>query len=652
MSIIYRTATLSNPDTLEYVLSDESVDRYGDIIQADGWDLKAFKKNPVALFNHHAGSIVGTWENVRVEGKRLVGRLKLAAPGTSRLVDEVRSLVSQKILKAVSVGFRALKAEPLDKEDPDWGPQKYVKSELVECSIVAIPANPNALQLSKALKEGAELPAEIQRQLRGQARQNANRIGNTPASSPAATPPTKSRGATMSLSAQIKAAEAELNGLRDQLAALAENADHDEDEETLFDALPGEIERVEKKLDSLKRAEKVLGLRAARGADDGDEKPAQGANALAAPAAGNNRPISMSRKKVDPVDYFVRAAVCQARAFMLQQPLERALHDSYGDDEATKIILRAVTNPAMTTVTGWAAELVQQAVEGFIDTLKPASIYGPLSNRGSKFTFGRNGSIKIPGRAKTPNLAGSWIGEGAPKPVRKLGLTSITLLPYKLAVISTFTEEMAAYSTPQIEQVIRQAMADDTSTSLDTYLIDNVAASAIRPAGLLVGATDVPPNTTESDPLAMAADLKNLAAAIVANGGGRDIVYLMNPVQAMGIGLAQATDGTFITVPDQLTRAVITSQTVPVDTVIALDAADFATATGDVPKYSVSDQATIHEEDTTPLPLATGPQGTAVVASPIRSLWQTDSIGVRMVLDVSWAMRRAGMVAKSEGVTW
>ena len=225
-------------------------------------------------------------------------------------------------------------------------------------------------------------------------------------------------------------------------------------------------------------------------------------------------------------------------------------------------------------------------------------------------------------------------------------------MPYKLAVISTFTEEMAAYSTPQIEQVIRQAMADDTSTSLDSYLIDDVAASAIRPAGLLVGATPVTPNTTESDPLAMAADLKNLAAAIVANGGGRDIVFLMNPVQAMGIGLAQATDGTFITVPDQLTRAVISSQTVPVDTVIAVDAADFATATGDMPKYSVSDQATIHEEDTTPLPLATGAQGSAVVASPIRSLWQTDSIGVRMVLDVSWAMRRAGMVAVAEGVTW
>lgn len=651
-AIIYRAATLSNPDTLEYVLSDESVDRYGDIIMADGWDLRSFRKNPIALFNHNSGSIVGTWDNVRVENKRLVGRLRLAAQGTSRLVDEVRSLVAQGILKAVSVGFRAIKAEPLDKDDPDWGPQKYVKSELVECSVVAVPANANALQLSKALKEGAPLPAEIRRQLRGKvanAQSDAN--GSTPGKLASPNPDNKPRGSVMSIASQIKAAEAELNAMRDQLAALAENEDHDEDEAVLFEALPGEIDKTEKRVETLKRAEKALGLRAARNADDDDQPAPAARSAPGAPAVVDNRPLSVSRKKVEPVDFFVRAAVCQARAFMQQIPLERALQESYGNDEATKIILRAVTNPAMTTVTGWAAELVQQAVEGFIDTLKPASIYGPLSNRGSKFTFGRNGSIKIPGRSKTPSLAGSWIGEGAPKPVRKLGLTSITLLPYKLAVISTFTEEMAAYSTPQIEQVIRQAMADDTSTSLDTYLIDNVAASAIRPAGLLVGATAVTPDTTESDPLAMAADLKNLAAAIVANGGGRDIVYLMNPVQAMGISMAQATDGTFITVPESVTRTVISSQTVPVDTVIALDAADFATATGDMPKYSVSDQATIHEEDTTPLPITSG-GGTPSFASPVRSLWQTDSIGVRMVLDVSWAMRRPGMVAVAAGVTW
>ncbi|WP_323130491.1 hypothetical protein [Sinorhizobium medicae] len=95
----------------------------------------------------------------------------------------------------------------------------------------------------------------------------------------------------------------------------------------------------------------------------------------------------------------------------------------------------------------------------------------------------------------------------------------------------------------------------------------------------------------------------------------------------------------------------IVSPTVPVNTVIAVDAADFASATGDMPEYDVSDQATIHEEDTTPLPIVGG-GGTPVTASPVRSLWQTASIGVRMLLDMNWSMRRAGMVAWMENVTW
>ena len=37
---------------MEFVLSDESVDRMGDIISAAGWDLKNFQKNPIALFGH------------------------------------------------------------------------------------------------------------------------------------------------------------------------------------------------------------------------------------------------------------------------------------------------------------------------------------------------------------------------------------------------------------------------------------------------------------------------------------------------------------------------------------------------------------------------------------------------------------------------
>jgi hypothetical protein len=106
---------------------------------------------------------------------------------------------------------------------------------------------------------------------------------------------------------------------------------------------------------------------------------------------------------------------------------------------------------------------------------------------------------------------------------------------------------------------------------------------------------------------------------------------------------AELAQGTLLGYP------VITSTTMTADTLIILDAADFITATGDVPNFSVSDQAVLHMEDTTPLAISTT---TTAVAAPVRSLWQTDSIGIRMIMDINWALRRTGVVALLTSPTW
>src|SRR4029077_2691757 len=76
------------------------------------------------------------------------------------------------------------------------------------------------------------------------------------------------------------------------------------------------------------------------------------------------------------------------------------------------------------------------------------------------------------------------------------------------------------------------------------------------------------------------------------------------------------------------------------------------TALGDVPRFAVSTEATLHEEDTTPLALATGAQGSGVLATPMRSLFQTDAVAVRMSMYVTWGMRRTGMVQTIASVIW
>jgi hypothetical protein len=82
-----------------------------------------------------------------------------------------------------------------------------------------------------------------------------------------------------------------------------------------------------------------------------------------------------------------------------------------------------------------------------------------------------------------------------------------------------------------------------------------------------------------------------------------------------------------------------------------IDAADFMTATGDAPRFDVSDQAVLHMEDTSPAAIsAVGTPNT--VAAPIRSLWQTDTMAIRMIMDLNWALRHADVVSYTTTMTW
>jgi HK97 family phage prohead protease len=154
MDIIRKTHTDRNSDGKSFVLSDETPDRMGDIIMADGWDLTSFSKNPIALFSHRGDFPLGTWDNLRIDRRRLVGELKLAPKGTSDRIDEMTRLIDAGILRATSVGFRPIEKKPRKVNDQYVGVvgDIYVKQELVETSLVAIPANPNALAIAKELK--------------------------------------------------------------------------------------------------------------------------------------------------------------------------------------------------------------------------------------------------------------------------------------------------------------------------------------------------------------------------------------------------------------------------------------------------------------------------------------------------------------------
>lgn len=122
---------------VRFVASSDSVDRDGESIRADGWVLDNFLKNPVLLWSHDAHSLpIGKVVNAQIDQNSLITDVEFAEK-ENPFAKMVSDLVKGKFLNAVSVGFMPL------AYDNDG---KMIKQELLELSVVNVPANQDALR--------------------------------------------------------------------------------------------------------------------------------------------------------------------------------------------------------------------------------------------------------------------------------------------------------------------------------------------------------------------------------------------------------------------------------------------------------------------------------------------------------------------------
>jgi len=143
---------------IEFVASDETRDRHGEVISLDSWDITNFLRAPRLLVDHdswNVSKIVGKWEDVRIDKASDKPGLKMRAHfhGITELSREVEKMVKGGFLDTVSVGF----IPHLNDEKNELGETVEVeRNELVEVSLVTVPANPNATQI-KTLLEAEEM---------------------------------------------------------------------------------------------------------------------------------------------------------------------------------------------------------------------------------------------------------------------------------------------------------------------------------------------------------------------------------------------------------------------------------------------------------------------------------------------------------------
>jgi hypothetical protein len=150
---VHITLDDADPDLLTMRASDDTIDRYGEIIDASGWRLDNYNANPVIQNSHQYGDIlftIGKATRTWVDGRSLMQVWKFAS-AVNPLAKIARDLYRGGFLNASSVGFLPLEWE--NGNEKSGFRRKFLAQELLEVSAVGIPANPNALAL--AAKSGA-----------------------------------------------------------------------------------------------------------------------------------------------------------------------------------------------------------------------------------------------------------------------------------------------------------------------------------------------------------------------------------------------------------------------------------------------------------------------------------------------------------------
>ncbi|RLC98853.1 MAG: phage major capsid protein [Chloroflexota bacterium] len=479
---------------------------------------------------------------------------------------------------------------------------------------------------------------------------------------------------------KILAKQERLVQIKDRLTELkniaeADDGDLSEEEQGELTILADETETTAKSIEALQKIE--IGLAA-----------------KSLPASG--KPTSVPRAKGPEADnkkgngLLVKLATAKIIGHHRGVHPRQVIADDYGNDEEIRavadFVAKTAVDPATTTEAGWAAELVQDDLQGFLYDMQPISLYASLRAIGMPLEFGGANSITIPRRAaggpSAPlnDVRGSWVGEGGVIPVKRIQLGSQTLNRYKTAVISTFTQEILEQSTPSIEVIVRQSILDDTSIALDNSLVDDSAIIAgVRPAGLMLGVT---PTASAGDTAAdIITDLKVLFSAMTSANLGARPALMMHPNRVLGLSTVTIASGEFL-FKDEVASGtllgvpLIVSANMPEDEVMIVDASSFASA-NDTPDFKVSDQATLtmaNADGTAPTQAESsatpGDIGTAEQVPPgdgidvhmaatthnagyeAVSMYQTYSTALRMILPTTWGLVRPGAVAALSGVSW
>lgn len=629
-------------------------DRMDDIIEP----LGATFKNPIPLLHQHdSKNPVGTatLSKATAEGIAFKAKLpKIDDPGPLKdRIDTAWGEVSVGLVRAVSIGFRALDWEVMKN-----GGIRWTEIEILELSLVTIPANAEAtIETIKSYDTNAHAQPSDERRV----------APPHSAGTPVKLIKTAKTEGRMNTTEKIKEFEAtraakEAERLGIQQKALDEDRTKDASEREQFDTLTQEIAALDAELKDLREIEKSNMQKA---------KPVNGGDAAAGSQSRDTSVVVNHPAKLEKGIEFARFAMCVAaakgdpsRALALAKlhypQQQRAISVLTGIRDAGRGVaehlestmrIRAAVPAGDTSDATYASPLVayNEFAGDFIEYLRPRTIIGQVSDLLRHIPF----NVHIKGQ--TTGGTGYWVGEGAPKPVTAFDFNDANHAWTKIACIAVLTDELIRFSNPSAERLVRDALAGAVIERMDSDFVDPAitAVAGVRPASITNGVSAIASSGTDAD--AVAVDIAALwEAADAANLSGESAFYLTTPTIARRTSLMRNALGQR-EFADMRVNGGTFGDGIPVIASNYVDEGLFILVFGSEIYFSDDGQVTIDASREASIQMLDNPTNTPIgttTATSMVSMFQTNSVALRAERFIHWSKRRSTAVALLEDVAW
>ena len=151
-----KTATDLGDRRLKFCISDQKIDRSGDIVSLAGWDLANWKANPAVQWCHKYDELgIAKGIAIGIEGDELCAIAEFPTEDVYDFADRVYKMYLGGYHRATSVGMNPKRYGWRESTEDQPSGMDFFEQELLEFSLCPIPDNPRAL--SKAIHDGIDL---------------------------------------------------------------------------------------------------------------------------------------------------------------------------------------------------------------------------------------------------------------------------------------------------------------------------------------------------------------------------------------------------------------------------------------------------------------------------------------------------------------